>query len=102
MFIENFTKLLQEIQQLSCLSIIVGDFNTNVLHCKENKLIKSLEKYGYTQIVNVPTTEGGTCLDLIFVCGLEKMSMVNILPTFYSYHDAVQVSIHKDDIGTHN
>ena len=98
LFMDNLIQLLTEIQNLSQLSIITGDFNINVLHCNENKLVKCLEGYGYTQIVNIPTTEGGTCLDLIFVRGLANMSIINILPTYYSYHDAVEVSMYAEDI----
>ena len=86
--------MLNELEQLGIPSIIVGDFNDNALQQGSCKVVNGFSEYGYTQLVSQPTTESGSCLDLVFVKGinLDKIQ-VELHPTYYSFHDAIRIHI---------
>ena len=74
-------------------SIICGDFNVDLLTDNDNrdKISEVMAKYGFVQTVKEPTTDGGTLLDHIYVSKLEVNS-VQVMDTYYSYHDKVNIS----------
>ena len=90
-FIDSLARLLQEIQSLEVPSVIVGDFNTNISQICGSTLVRKFEEYGLQQLVDYPTTEGGTCLDLVFVKGFRCTT--KLIPTYYGYHDAVHIRL---------
>jgi exonuclease III len=95
-FIERLNLLLQEIHNHSMPSVIVGDFNADVLKECENTIVQKFAEFGFKQLVRFPTTEGGTCLDLVFVHGLDMDISPSLVHTYYRYHDAVKVSWRAD------
>ena len=53
---------------------------------------------GFSQLITFPTTEGGTTIDHVYVYGIQQNEInVSLLPTYYSYHDAVIVKIQTLD-----
>lgn len=73
-------------------SIIVGDFNEDAnIGGPVHKFM--LEK-GFTQVVNFPTTEQQTVLDLVYTTCPLQVETIQI-PTFYSYHEAVLINLKK-------
>ena len=72
--------------------IILGDFN------EDSKSIGPIQECmsanGFSQLVTFPTTEGGTTIDHVYVYGIQQNEIhVSLLPTYYSYHDAVVVKL---------
>jgi hypothetical protein len=92
-FVSSFTNVLMEIQHLQLPTVIVGDFNVNTLLSSNRKFEKKLNEYGYIQMINEPTTESGTCLDLVFLKGLSDRTTVKLLPTHNSFHEALKYQL---------
>lgn len=96
LFINHLTDLLREIKSTFEKSVILGDFNTSILQNKQNNLVLAFKEFGYRQLVDFATTEAGSCLDLVFIHGLHQTS-IHLYPTYYSFHDSVELSIHTMD-----
>jgi len=65
----------------------MGDFNENIFN-SVTTVLKVMESHGYRQSVTDGTTEAGTLIDHVYVKGVDPKS-VHVLPTYYSYHEAV-------------
>ncbi|XP_048256969.1 uncharacterized protein LOC125382713 [Haliotis rufescens] len=89
-FRKHMLQLVQELDNRSGRSIIMGDFNENIL--SSSSIQTMMESNGFTQMVSEPTTEGGTLLDHVYVKGLENVS-VQILPTYFGYHEAIEIKL---------
>lgn len=90
-FKEILTTLLCRIdEEIFSPVIIVGDFNDN-FNVDKPLLKSTFTKYGYHQLVEKPTTESGTCLDLVLVKGFTELPEVTVTPMYYGFHDAVSV-----------
>ncbi|CAG2188272.1 unnamed protein product [Mytilus edulis] len=50
---------------------------------------------GFRQLVDSPTTEGGTLIDHVYVKGCLD-TQIAIIPTYYSYHEALKIVIPYD------
>ncbi|VDI59074.1 Hypothetical predicted protein [Mytilus galloprovincialis] len=89
-FVKQLGLVLNQISSISDKSIIVGDFNQDIL--KEERYVESFMKSnGYVQIITEPTTEKGTLIDHVYVKGINSYC-VRIVPTFYSYHEAIEIN----------
>ena len=65
-------------------SIVLGDFNDNIM---SGHLMSS---YGYSQLVQSPTTAQGTLIDHVYYSGpLSNSISVHVQDTYYSDHDTV-------------
>ena len=51
-----------------------------------------MEEHGFTQIVDNPTTDGGTLIDHVYYSGQLKISLEK-KQTYYSYHSMVLLGI---------
>ena len=72
--------------------IILGDFNEDAKNVEP--IQECMSTNGFSQLVTFPTTEGGTTIDHVYVYGIQQNEInVSLLPTYYSYHDAVVVKI---------
>ena len=92
----HLTQLLQAVSRIKDIkgTIIMGDFNENAL--TTNGPIKMLmEHHGYQQKVFTATTEDGTLIDHVYISGSVKGSYT-VVPTYYSYHEAVMINIMTD------
>jgi hypothetical protein len=87
LFIQHLRKLLQEMNSNS-KAVFLGDFNEDLQ--KGTTIQSCFESYGYKQIVSSPTTEGFTLLDHVYVKNITCTA--NIIPTYFSYHEAVGVT----------
>lgn len=54
--------------------------NKTVLNCMTSR--------GFTQYVDVPTTENGTLIDHVYAKGCEHIKVQSV-PTYYSDHEAI-------------
>ena len=67
----------------------MGDFNQDILQ-KQSTVAQHMNNNGYRQIVKRATTEKGTLIDHVYVRGHLPVTAA-IMPTFFSYHEAIQV-----------
>ncbi len=58
--------LLNHTSMFSLPCIIVGDFNEDILHQTESRIVSFMSTHRYTQLVNTPTTAKGTLIDHIY------------------------------------
>ncbi|XP_078688663.1 uncharacterized protein LOC144920377 isoform X2 [Branchiostoma floridae x Branchiostoma belcheri] len=91
LFISSLEKLLQHLTAVERNNtVIVGDFNENLLSSEDNKKIQSfLMRNGYEQLIEAPTTMKGTLIDHVYMSALSDVVNHGVIQTFYSYHDAV-------------
>ncbi|CAG2185969.1 unnamed protein product [Mytilus edulis] len=88
-FLENLETLICKMQELSEKIVIIGDFNQDILKGFYT-VLNFMQSKGFNQLVNSPTTEGGTLIDHVYVRGCPDIS-VAIMPTYYSYHEALRI-----------
>ena len=70
--------------------VFVGDFNEDAISGGPIKTF--MIEHGFQQLVNFFTTEGATILDHVYVVN-SLHAQVNKVSTYYSYHDAVLLTI---------
>ena len=88
-FKSKLIDLVKQTDDKSTCSIILGDFNQNILKSSSIKLL--MESLGYKQCVQEATTEKGTLIDHVYSKNIEAIH-VHVLPCYYSYHEAISVS----------
>ncbi|CAG2199123.1 unnamed protein product [Mytilus edulis] len=89
LFLRNVGALLSELTQLSSSIIVLGDFNQDIM--KGGRSIQDfMASFGFEQLVQEATTEGGTLIDHVYIKSCVKVQ-VSVIPTYYSYHDAISV-----------
>ena len=85
--------VLNDISTSSLPSIVLGDFNKDVLHI-DCRITSFMSSHGYTQIVNSPTTNRGTLIHHVYCnASLPSNTIVQVRDTYYSDHDTVFCSI---------
>ena len=73
-------------------TVIVGDFNENILHKDNTKLLKFMDTRGYTQHVKQSTTDTGTLIDHVYISKENSIQIqVEVSDIYYSDHDCVIV-----------
>ena len=96
-FIPRLEELLLSIGRENCEHvIIVGDFNEDQLKDGNHPITGMFANFGYQQTVKGPTSVHGSLLDLVFVKTRTLQHTTSILPTYYSDHEAIKISLsHK-------
>ncbi|XP_052393335.1 uncharacterized protein LOC127941915 isoform X1 [Carassius gibelio] len=90
LFQQNMLHVFDELEKQSGKKVIMGDFNEDIL--TSSTIGTLMELHGYSQHVQHPTTEKGTLIDHVYVKDAENFS-VEIVQTYYSYHQAVLISL---------
>ena len=70
-------------------SIVLGDFNDNILSGHQSRVVSLMSRYGYSQLVQSPTTAQGTLIDHVYYRGPSNSISVHVQDTYYSDHDTV-------------
>ena len=92
-FTTNLQTLLQRLPW-DTMTIILGDFNIDLLKTTPTKLLTTMNNYGYKQYVQTPTTDNGTLIDHVYVRNNQDSSIqVQVLDTYYTDHDLISVSV---------
>ena len=86
-FVENLKKLLLNLSNYDKI-IVIGDFNEN--NEKDKSIDSCFKRYNYVQRVKTYTTEGFTILDKVYVKNVN--CNIELIPTYYSYHEAIGIS----------
>ena len=66
----------------------IGDFDEDPLS-PAHPLCDLMTQHGYRQVIDKPTTEKATLLDLTFVKHIHEDCHTGVLDTYYSYHDLI-------------
>ena len=63
-------------------TIIVGDFNEDLLsRLTSSRILKLMSSRGFSQLVQVPTTDSGSLLDHIYYNGITEDAVVDVIDT---------------------
>ena len=73
-------------------TIIVSDFNEDISRSNSSRLLQLMTSRGFSQLLQVPTTDSGSLLDHIYFNGIIENSFVDVIDTYYSDHDATYLS----------
>lgn len=82
--------VIAELEKHPGKKAIMGDFNEDIL--TTSSIATLMELHGYSQHVQYPTTEKGTLIDHVYIKDAEHVT-TEIVTTYYSYHEAVLVSV---------
>ena len=74
-------------------TIILGDFNENLLSQSNTNVVSLMSNNGYTQLVRSPTTDNGTLIDHVYYNRPSSDIIVQVHDTYYSDHDSIYCSI---------
>ena len=87
------SRLLQYISTTNMPSVILGDFNNDILSQPNSSIVSLMSNYGFTQLVTAPTTAKGTLIDHVYYNRPTSDIIVEVCDTYYSDHDIVYCSI---------
>ncbi|ESO12898.1 hypothetical protein HELRODRAFT_159485 [Helobdella robusta] len=97
LFLEELSKVLDNITLLSSSILLVGDFNVHIERCNDrhaNRLLDLFETFNLTNLISEPTHERGGTLDLVVCSENFHVLISNIFPSgVYSDHSLIHVSI---------
>ncbi|XP_062579086.1 uncharacterized protein LOC134241009 [Saccostrea cucullata] len=89
-FLIQFEKAIALYKSVFKFVVCLGDFN------EDARYVGSIQNFmiqqGFRQIVDFNTTEGATILDHVYL-STSLQAKVEKVPTFYSYHDALMVTL---------
>ncbi len=105
-FLDRMQALLEhpKIKGTNTPSLILGDFNEDLMPGCSNKIPHFMERFGFNLVTGlnskqqVPTTDYGSCLDHIYTNikpELMRLFLYEVCDTYYSDHDVTYVSIGK-------
>jgi endonuclease/exonuclease/phosphatase family metal-dependent hydrolase len=72
-------------------TIIVGDFNHDLLSTPTSSRLLQLLSRGFSQLIKVPTTDSGSLLDHIYYNTASQDAHIDVVDTYYSDHDAAYI-----------
>ena len=93
-----FQHLLDKLLQLlpeHVATIILGDFNDNLISDRMSPLVRFMCKHGYKQYVSQPTTDNGSIIDHIYFNRVDEHAIIDVRDVYYSDHDAVLLTINS-------
>ena len=85
--------ILSHSQTFDMPSIVLGDFNEDIVTKPNSKLAALMYQCGYFQAVQTPTTDKGTLIDNVYCNRPLQHIDVHITDAYYSDHDIVLCSI---------
>ena len=92
-FLSFITNLLQYLTQLNTATIVLGDFNDDVLSYSGSRAETIMSSHSYTQLIRHATTDRATLIDHVYFNKQCKDVHVQIRDMYYSDHDAVYCTI---------
>ena len=83
---------LLNVLPLNVPTIILGDFNDNLIDTKESNITKLMMTHGLRQMVSKATTDSGSCLDHIYF-NKDIECFIDIQDIYFSDHDATFITL---------
>jgi hypothetical protein len=90
-FDEKFQNLVNQLQR-DILTIILGDFNIDLLQSPNHDIVQYMNHLGFYQFVKLSTTDYGSILDHVYI-NRSDLVFVEIVDTYYSDHDLLSISL---------
>ena len=90
---KKLTVQLSKIPHHTVSTVIVGDFNSDILSPPPSNLLHLMSANGFSQLVTAPTTDSGSLIDHIYYNGCTTNTFVDVVDTYYSDHDATFLSL---------
>ena len=87
------SRLLGYVSTTNMPTIILGDFNHDILSQPKSSIVSLMSNYGFTQLVKAPTTTKGILIDHVYYNRPTNGVIVDVHDTYYSDHDAIFRSI---------
>ena len=87
-FLHYLEKLMTDLQVSRTRTIILGDFNEDLLKSQTHPIKDHLQKHGFKQHITEPTTDYGSLLDHIYHNMEPASQHYEVQDTYYSDHDA--------------
>ena len=91
--IVTLTGVLNDVSMSNVPTVILGDFNVDLLDQPQSPIVSLMSTHGYSQLVNSPTTAKATLIDHVYYNKPNGNVIVEVHDTYYSDHDAVYCSI---------
>ena len=92
-FMNFMTTLVHYVNTANIATLVLGDFNDDIL-CDSGSQVQTLmASYGYSQLVQNATTDRGTLIDHVYFSKQYDDVLVQVRDVYYSDHDAVYCSI---------
>lgn len=91
-FLLQLEKVLDFCRSQCKFTVCLGDFNEDARSA--GPIQTFMTNKSFNQIVHCNTTEGATTLDHVYLSA-PLQAAVEILPTYYSYHDVLLVNIKR-------
>ena len=91
-------RLLNYVSVSNMPCAILGDINEDLMHQQNSRLLSLMSDYGFTQLVQSPTTAQASLLDHIYYKNPSRNIAVQVIDRYYSDHDTIYCSIPLNDI----
>ena len=82
------SNILSQLTTLCVPSIILGDFNEDLLAKSDLRLPNLMSSHGYSQLVQSSTTDNGTLIDHVYYNKPSECCTVQVMDAYYSDHDS--------------
>ena len=69
LLVQHMSMLLEYVNRINITSVIVGDFNDDIMCANGSRVEQFMSPHGYTQLVLQPTTDRGTLIDHVYFNG---------------------------------
>ena len=89
----TLSTLLNYVLTANMPTLVLGDFNENILSQPSSSIVSLMSNHGYTQLVTSPTSNKATLIDHVYYNRPDSDTIVEVHDTYYSDHDAVYCSI---------
>ena len=90
-FLYKLQRLMESLPR-DVLTIVMGDFNINLIEFPHHKIITLMKEFGFVQQVKVPTTDYGSLFDHVYL-NREVCIQINVIDTYFSDHDKIFISL---------
>lgn len=91
------SRLLTHLSMNKTLSLVLGDFNDDLLHNQNSLTVRLFTNFAFKQFVQSPTTAQGTLIDHVYYrnpfSSSSSNTIIEVHDTYYSDHDTVYYSI---------
>ena len=93
---QQLIQILENLVNLKKPTIINGDFNFDYWKDKDNLLGLALKRVGFKQLVTLPTTIRGKCIDHVYINEKMMKGKYKLYYPYYTDHEAVRVILKKN------
>ena len=89
----TMSSILSQTTTANMPSIILGDFNDDLLVNSNLRLVELMSSYDFSQLVGSPTTNNGTLIDHVYYNRPHNSCQVKVIDAYYSDHDIIMVHL---------